>query len=91
MTAPATLAGLIKIKTRSRLGGYQLALRFPELLKNDDKNYCAAFRGILARPMLWPYVPIYLYVNLCAKRRARRQLGKLSQYVWERDESSREN
>ena len=33
--APATLAGLIKIKTRSRLGGFQLAKLYPELAMGD--------------------------------------------------------
>ena len=89
VTAPATLTNLIKIKTRSRLGGYQLANRFPELLANDDKNYGAAMWDVLSRPALWPSVPAYLYVNLMAKRRAKQQLKKLDKYVWERDESSR--
>ncbi len=87
--APSTLAGLIKIKTRSRLGGFQLAKLYPELMSNDDKDYGAAIWDILKRPSLWPCVPVYLYVNLTAKRRALRQLRQLDQYVWERDESSR--
>ncbi len=87
--APSTLAGLIKIKTRSRLGGFQLAKLYPELLVNDDKKYGAAIWDILKRPSLWPCVPVYLYVNLTAKRRARKQLQQLDQYVWERDDSSR--
>lgn len=91
VTAPATLAGLIKIKTRSRLGGFQLAKRFPELLQNDDKDYRAALGDILVRPALWPCVPAYLFVNVIAKWRARKQIQKLDQYVWERDESSRSN
>ena len=87
--APATLAGLIKIKTRSRLGGFQLAKLYPELLENDDKSYSNAFWGILKSPSLWLCVPVYLFVNLTAKRRAVTQLQQLDQYVWERDESSR--
>ena len=87
--APATLAGLIKIKTRSRLGGFQLANVFPELLANDDKNYSKASWDILKNPSLWPCVPVYLFVNLTAKRRAKKQLQQLYQYVWERDDSSR--
>lgn len=89
VTAPVSLSSLIKIKTRSRLGGYQLARRFPELFENDDKHYGTAFWDIVARPSLWPCVPIYLYVNLVSKRRARRQLRAIDRYVWERDESSR--
>ena len=87
--APSTLAGLIKIKTRSRLGGFQLAKLYPELLENDDKNYGTAFWDILKSPSIWPCVPVYLYVNMTAKRRALKQLQQLDQYVWERDDSSR--
>ena len=87
--APSTLAGLIKIKTRSRLGGFQLAKLYPELLENDDKKYGMAFWDVLKNPSLWPCVPVYVYVNLIAKRRARKQLQQLDQYVWERDDSSR--
>lgn len=89
VTAPTTLAGLIKIKTRSRLGGYQMAQRFPELLQNDDKDYGSAAWDVLKQPSLWACVPVYLYVNLVAKRRAKKQLQSLEKYVWERDESSR--
>jgi len=89
ISAPATLGDLIKIKTRSRLGGYQLAQRFPELLKNDDKHYGVALRGLLGQPSLWPSIPFYLYVNMMARWRARRQLQNFDRYVWERDESSR--
>ena len=87
--APSTLAGLIKIKTRSRLGGFQLAMLYPELMRNDDKHYGAAIWDILKRPSIWPCVPVYLYVNLTAKRRALMQFRQLDQYVWERDDSSR--
>jgi glycosyltransferase involved in cell wall biosynthesis len=90
VVAPATLDGLIKIKTRSRLGGYQLAQRYPQLNENDDKDYGSAAGGLLLKPALWPCIPVYLYVNLLAKRRARKQLATIANYVWERDESSRQ-
>ena len=89
VSAPSKLADLIKIKTRSRLGGYQLAQRFPELLENDDKHYGRAIRDLLGRPSIWPSIPVYLFVNLMARRRARRQFQNIDRYVWERDESSR--
>lgn len=89
ITAPATLAGLVKIKSRSRLGGYQLSERFPELFDNDDKNYWGAICDLLRKPSVWQYAPVYLYVNFVARQRARRQLKALDQYVWERDDSSR--
>ena len=36
--APVNLAGLIKIKSRSRLGRYELALKFPDLFANEKKS-----------------------------------------------------
>ena len=89
VSAPATLRDLIKIKSRSRLGGYQLAARFPELHQNDEKNYGNALRDVLSSPSLWLSIPVYLYVNLVSRRRAREQMKKIDKYVWERDESSR--
>lgn len=88
---PATLWDLIRIKTRSRLGLYQLRRRFPELVARETagKQYGRASRGILANPLLWPSVLVYVCVNLLSKCRARRQIGRIDNYVWERDESSR--
>ena len=88
---PATLRDLIKIKTRSRLGLYQLRRRFPELFAREAalKQYGRASRWIAANPLLWPAAAVYVCVNLISKHRARRQMGRIEQYVWERDESSR--
>lgn len=91
VVGPAQLRDLIKIKTRSRLGFYQLRRRFPELAAREaaGKQYGRASRGILAHPLLWPSALVYLAVNLIAKYRARRQVDRIGQYTWERDESSR--
>lgn len=87
--APRTLPGLIKIKTRSRLGGYQLFRDFPELLKNEDKAYGSALKIFLPRVWLWPPLAVYLLVNLYTRLRAKRQLPEVDSIGWERDESSR--
>jgi glycosyltransferase involved in cell wall biosynthesis len=87
--APASLAWLLKIKTRSRLGGMELALRFPGLLANEVKDYSGALRGMIANPRNWPKVLVYLYVNLVSRLMARRRLKDLSRYRWEKDLSSR--
>jgi hypothetical protein len=89
VTAPRDLAGLLRIKTRSRLGLYQLHARFPELLENDDKHYDHALLDVVRRPSLWPSIPVYLLVNLVARWRARRRRRHLDDYVWERDTTSR--
>lgn len=87
--APASLAWLLKIKTRSRLGGMELALKFPGLLANEAKDYSGALRGMIANPLNWPKVLVYLYVNLVSRLMATRRLKNLSRYQWEKDLSSR--
>jgi glycosyltransferase involved in cell wall biosynthesis len=91
VSAPTSLWGLIKIKTRSRLGGYELGEAFPDLLANEPKGYGEAMRGILRQPSLWPAVIAYLGVNAIARVRARRMLKQSKRKVWERDDSSRQN
>ncbi len=45
VTAPSSLWGLIKIKTRSRLGRYELSEKFPELSQTNRRTMAALFRG----------------------------------------------
>jgi glycosyltransferase involved in cell wall biosynthesis len=87
--APATLAWLVKIKTRSRLGGMELARKFPGLLANETKDYSGAMRGLVSNPLKWPKVLVYLYVNLVSRLLAKRRLKDLTHYRWEKDLSSR--
>lgn len=89
--APRTLRDLVKIKSRSRLGYFQLRHRCGGSLpgQNERPQHAGAWTSLLAKPSLWPCIPPYLYVNLIARRRARRQLESLASYVWERDESAR--
>lgn len=93
VTAPAKLWDLIKIKTRSRLGHFQLRQRFPDLATRErhGKQYGAAASEILRRPTLWPAVPVYVLVVLLARVRATKQFRRLDRaaYRWERDDSSR--
>ena len=39
---------------------------------------------------LWPKIPIYLFVNLVARFRAKRQFRNMECVIWERDETSRD-
>jgi glycosyltransferase involved in cell wall biosynthesis len=89
--APRGVADLLRIKTRSRLGLYQLAGRFPDLFARErtTKSYGNAMRGIVVRPWLWPAAAVYAGVVLETRRRARAQLASAGNYVWERDQSSR--
>jgi hypothetical protein len=90
--APRKLQDLVKIKTRSRLGGYQLRARFGGRLpgQNERGRHTRAWLGVLGRPGLWIRLPAYLWVNALSRARAKRQLAGLASYVWERDESARE-
>lgn len=87
--APATLKWLLKIKTRSRLGGMELKLKCPELMGNEVKNYASALREVLFRPARWGKFLVYAYVNFFSRILARRQLKDISAYRWEKDVSTR--
>jgi hypothetical protein len=86
---PETLAAVVRIKTRSQKGAVQLKRAFPELARNDVRDYRSALTGILREPRQWANCWVYLYVILVTKLRAywlnyTQDLGE-----WERDETSR--
>ena len=89
--APLTLADLVKIKTRSRLGVIELAQRFPELYRPDAgrKGHGRAVLGLLRQPRLYRGLLPYAWVTLVSRTRARAQARNFQGYAWERDNSSR--
>jgi glycosyltransferase involved in cell wall biosynthesis len=89
--APAELSDLLRIKTRSRLGRYELRERFPYLAARErsTKSYRNALGSIIVRPWLWPAAMCYATVVLESRHRARVQIASIGDYVWERDQSSR--
>jgi glycosyltransferase involved in cell wall biosynthesis len=88
---PQRVSDLVRIKTRSRLGRYELGRRFPGLVANErtTKSYSNAVGTIAVKPWLWPAALVYAVVVLRSRRRANEQLASIDEYVWERDESSR--
>jgi hypothetical protein len=92
VAAPATLRGLVKIMTRSRLGHYQLEERCPQGMRAErqTKSYAGAARQIASRPSLWPAAVVYVLVNLVTRARARRQCALRRMDQWERDDSTRQ-
>lgn len=86
---PENFTGLVKIKTRSRLGQYQLKLLFPDLKTTDDKSKNALLSLFFKSPKLWLWLPVYLYINLYSRIRARNQYNQLDDFHWEKDDSSR--
>lgn len=91
VTGPRSSSGLIDIKTRSRLGLYQLSMMFPQIATRErrSKSYRSALGGVVLRPWLWPHASIYAAIQLTTRRRAHRQLSSLAEYTWQRDLSSR--
>jgi hypothetical protein len=89
--APRTLRSLVKAKTRSRLGGYELREAMPELFNREkaEKDYGRVVASWAARPWRLPSATLYATVNVLARLRARRQLRRLGSYRWERDETTR--
>lgn len=91
---PVTFSGLLRIKTRARLGIKEMWQKYPDLMsrhvsaeKADTGR--AGYRNLVRQPQLWPQLAIYTLVKVIAEVRAKSQLAKLKQYRWERDESSR--
>ncbi|WP_397570246.1 glycosyltransferase [Schlesneria sp. T3-172] len=94
VTPPASFAGLIKIKTRAKLGSLQLAQRFPDLMRQFNEWEKAdtgrdEYRNLLKQPLMWPKLGVFTFVKMIALMRASRQLKKLKGYRWERDDTSR--
>lgn len=90
VVAPRSLAGLVAIKTRSRLGALELAREYPELWarkRSGGDGLRAKLAGLPWR--LWPLVPVYLLVALRVRVRARAAARDVGAYRWERDDSSR--
>jgi glycosyltransferase involved in cell wall biosynthesis len=87
--APRNLKSLIKVKTRSRLGNYQLVSRYPELRANNGRSGMELLRKVVRRPSLWGKFPVYSGVVLLTTWRASRQFAEGKFGVWERDETSR--
>lgn len=89
--APLTVVDLVKIKTRSRLGGLQLRRMFPHLHMQTARHrrVRAAAVEILSLPSLWWSILPYLYVNIVSRVRAGFYARRLSTYKWEKDEGSR--
>lgn len=87
--APRNLQSLIKVKTRSRLGNYQLLSRYPSMKTNDGSSKMELIKRVVRQPALWSNFPIYCGVVLLTTWRARRQFAKGRFRIWERDETSR--
>lgn len=91
VTAPSAWMDLIRIKTRSRLGIYQLRERYPDHFAREtrSKQYGRTLRTMVGRPKLYLAAAPFVLVSLISRVRASRQISANRSYVWERDVSSR--
>lgn len=89
--APKSLGGLIRIKTRARLGNMQLGQRFPNQRKAGGETTFSSLLGLFQKqPSLGPAMIIYVAVQLMTLLRAKWQFSRAEFDRWERDDSSRE-
>ncbi|PRY12957.1 glycosyl transferase family 2 [Kineococcus rhizosphaerae] len=82
---PRTLAALLAIKTRARFSVAEHAAA----TGSGSAAPASAGRRLLARPDLWPAVPVYAAVGLVTRLRARHRLASGADVAWDRDTTSR--
>lgn len=83
---PDGLRDLLKVRTRQLSGNRQLARQITADSDWGRATFPLARRlqFIMSTPGLWPDLPLYFFVNACARWRARRREA-LGTSVWERD------
>ena len=89
LTFPRTVSGLVKIHTRARVGRRELRSRFPQMTVTDSKPRAVLARFLARHPRLLPEFTVYVTITLLASLRARLQCRHMSDYRWERDDSTR--
>lgn len=91
VVAPSRWADLVRIKTRSRLGTYQLQERYAALYATElvSKRYGSALLSMLRRPSLYAAALPFIWISVVSRLRAQKQHKASTPYVWERDHSSR--
>ena len=91
VTAPATLRTLLSVKERSRLGGYELADKYPSKL---PRRPVSLGEIIVSFPKRWalPWMLlVYFGVNVVVRTRARLRFRRFASFQWSRDDTSRES
>jgi glycosyltransferase involved in cell wall biosynthesis len=86
---PATMMNLLRIRTRSHLGNFQLkdSINPARGVKASDQREW--LKRIAKNPKTWPGLVIYVAVNATAKINALYR-HRFAVYTWLRDESSRQ-
>ncbi|MEO0587195.1 MAG: glycosyltransferase family 2 protein [Planctomycetota bacterium] len=89
ITAPATLSGVIQIKTRARFGNAELRLRRPGTAVGGENGAGDLLRLMLRRPWWIADIAVYAYAQWKTRRATRAKLAAGDFGTWERDDSSR--
>lgn len=87
--APLSFSDLIRVKTRGRVGGYQLHMHYPANGTSDRKHPVRIARSLSWGAALPWKLAVYVWANLVVRITARRRLRTKSHIVWERDEGAR--
>ena len=87
--APRTYGDLIRVKTRGRVGGYELRAKFPQPGTSDPKAAGAIVKSLPWDVRLPWKAAVYVWANIVVRIGAYRRLRGDGRLVWERDERSR--
>lgn len=90
VAAPRTLGDLIRVKTRSRLGRYELSRGYPEDSAAADPRHARSILGSLPWGPALPWrLSVYLWVNMLIRIRARYRFHTGALASWDRDHAAR--
>lgn len=89
VTPPATIAGVVKIKTRGHFGNHELQAAQPELFDNEGDSHRTAILKLAARPWNWPKLAVYVGVRIASRLMSYRRYYFGNHQAWERDDTSR--
>lgn len=87
--APRTFGDLVRVKTRSRFGAYELAQQHPHGESGDGKPFGAILASLPWGAGLPWRLSVYVLVNVIVRTKARRRLRTAAPIVWDRDQSTR--
>jgi len=85
---PRDLKSLLAVMTRARRGGFELQMKFPDLMQNHESHVRGMLKRLMVRPWEWPAMFMYGYVRVVERLIARRQIAR-GETGWGRDESGR--
>jgi glycosyltransferase involved in cell wall biosynthesis len=90
VTAPRTLRGLLKIKTRSRRGNLELQSALKDLPHAERFTNRSALQHLALRPARWVDLLVYSFVTSYVRVAAFYKHCRGRHAQWERDETSRQ-